>query len=64
MSIVFSNLFSLHLLDEALGGFEAGEIVCGNGNRGVFRNIACRLFCPVLYDEAAEAAQIYVFSLV
>ena len=57
------GLFALHLSHEALGGLEAGEVVCLNHNCGVLRDVAGSLFSAVLHHEAAESTQIYILFL-
>ena len=54
----------LHLLDEALGGFEAGDIVCINLQGGIGLDIAGCLGSSVLDVEASKATKIHIFLLV
>ena len=52
-----------HLLCEALGGLESRNIVFGNGNRRILRDVAGNLLGALLHDEAAEATKIDIVIL-
>lgn len=45
---------------ESFGRFESGNVVGGDFDRGVLRNIAARLLGAGLDDEAAKASQINI----
>lgn len=52
----------LHILHEALGGLEGGNVVGGNLNGLVLENVPARLLRTALDDETAETAEIDVVS--
>ncbi len=53
----------LHFLHEHLGGLECGDLVLGDYDGGVLRDIACGLGAAGLHDEAAEAAEINILAV-
>ena len=53
----------LHLRCEALCGLESGDVVFGNGDRRVLRDVAGNLLGALLHDEAAETTEIHVIFL-
>ena len=52
-----------HLRCEALGGLESGDVVLGDGDGRVLRDVAGDLLGAFLHDEAAESAEIHVVLL-
>ena len=62
INTLFILLF-LHVHCESLCRLERGDVVLGNDNGCVLRNIASSLLCSLLQDEATEATQIYILLL-
>ena len=54
---------SFYCLKEHFCGLESGNVVFGDNNRRVLGDVAGGLFCALLEDEAAEAAEIHVLVL-
>jgi len=52
----------LDLVDEDLGGFEAGDVVLVDDDRGVAGNIPGNLLLSLLVDETSEAADVNVLT--
>ena len=46
------------LIGERLRGLESGNIVLGNNDRRILRNVTCRFLCTLLQNETAETSQI------
>ena len=57
-------LFASHALNETLGGLEARQIVCSDGNSGVLGDVACRFGSTVLDDEATKTTKVNIVFLV
>ena len=53
----------LHLRCEALCGLESRNVVFGNGDRRILRDVAGNLLGALLHDEAAETTEIHVILL-
>ena len=58
----FIELF-LHLLHEHLSGLEGGNLVLGNDDSLVLRDVASGLLRTSLHDEATKATKIHVFTI-
>lgn len=46
------------LIGERLRGLESGNVVLGNNDRRILRNVTCRFLCTLLQNETAETSQI------
>ncbi len=55
-------LIVLYLVHEHASGLECGNLVLGNDDGGVFRNISCCLLATGLHNEAAETTEIHIFA--
>ena len=51
----------LDLVGERLRGLERGDVVLGNDDRCILRNISRRLLRALLQNETAETSQIDIF---
>lgn len=54
---------SFYGLEEHFCGLESGNVVFGDNHRRVLGDVTGGLFCALLEDEAAEAAEIHVLFL-
>ena len=52
----------LDLVDEDLGGFEAGDVVFVDDDGGITGNIPGNLLFSLLVDEATEATNVNVLT--
>ena len=57
-------LFASHALNETLGGLEARQVVCSDGNSGVLGDVACGLSCTMLDNKAAETTKVNIVFFV
>ena len=57
--LVFNNL-TLHAANKTLGGLETGEVVGGNHDSGVLRNVAGGLLGAVLHNKTAKSSQVNI----
>ena len=48
---------------EGFGRLEGGNVVLGNDDGGVFRDVACSLLSAFFENEAAKASQVNVFTV-
>lgn len=55
--------FLFNVLHENLSGLEGGNLMLGNNDSGVLRDVAGCLLAAGLDDEAAESAEIDVLSV-
>ena len=64
MIIYYSSAFDplLDLGGEELRGLEGRDAALGDDDRSLLRDIASRLLCALLDDEATEATEVDVFS--
>ena len=53
----------LHFLHEHLCGLESGNLVFGDNNGGVLRDVAGSLLRTYLDDEAAETAEVNILAV-
>lgn len=51
----------LHSIEENLSGLEVRNVVLGNDQRGVLRDVASGLLSALLQDEATEATEVNIF---
>lgn len=51
-----------NLCYESLGWFEGRDVVSGNNNGGILRNIPGRLLCAFLHNEAAKTSEINIIA--
>lgn len=54
---------ALYLVYKRLGGFESRDIVGGDDNGGVLRNVPTGFFSPALNGEATKTPQVNVFTV-
>ena len=65
--LVMSSFFEIELLRnfglEGGSGFEEGDVVGGNNDGGILRDVASGFFSAELEGECAEATEINVFAV-